>query len=224
MEFTLLLSAATGFFGVWVTNRVRRDRYPAWLTRPTDLLIGVAAVGMLTGRLTAMVATGVNPITHPFDILLVRGGVNTAMAAVGACLALAWTMRDHLAEVFDLLVPASLAGLAGWHGGCVWRGTCLGAVTDLPWGMAVEGSTVTRHPVELYTAAGLALAAFIVGRLPDRPMLATGAGVAAVAGIRLATEPLRLSVVGGQGAVYSVGLALGSALILASAFRPRPEG
>jgi prolipoprotein diacylglyceryltransferase len=174
---------------------------------------------MIAGRLASMVAAGVNPVTHPFDILLVRGGVDTATASIGALAALAWTSRDHLPTTFDLLAPAAVAGVAGWHAGCLWRGTCLGTATDLPWGMTVEGSSVLRHPVELYTAAVMIVAAAVISRLPARPLLATGAGLTAVAAARLVTEPLRLSVVGGPVATYLAGAAIGIILVAVSIFR-----
>lgn len=223
VEFTLLFAAGTGIGAAWAINRLRRSHYPEWLHRPTDLLVGVAAVGMIVGRLASMVAAGVNPVTHPFDILLVRGGVDTAIASIGSLGALAWTSRDHLPMTFDLLAPAVVAGLAGWHAGCLWRGTCLGTATDLPWGMAVEGSSVLRHPVELYTAAAMIVAAVTISRLPARPLLATGAGLTAVAAARLFTEPLRLTVVGGPVAVYLAGTAIGIVLMAVSIFRRPAE-
>ena len=84
-------------------------------------------------------------------------------------------------------------GLAGWHGGCVWRGTCLGTVSDLPWAFGLPGSDVTRHPVELYAAVGLALVAVALTRMPLRPWMATGIAIAAAAAFRLATQPMRPS-------------------------------
>lgn len=213
MEFTLLFAAGTAFVFIWVANRTLRKGYPDWLEKPTDLLIGAAAVGMLVGRLAAMVMAGVNPITNPFDIILVRGGVDTAFATLGALAALAWASRDHLPAVLDLLAPAALAGLAGWHTGCLWRGSCLGAASDLPWAMALEGSTVTRHPVELYAALGLVLAAWAVRRVPPIAWVPSGAALTAAAAIRLATEPLRLSVIGGSATTYALGVVLGLSLI-----------
>ncbi len=223
MEFTLLFAAGTGIGAAWVTNWLRRAHYPGWLHRPTDLLVGAAAVGMLAGRLASMIGANVNPVTHPLDILLVRGGVDTGVASIGALAALAWASRDHLPTSIDLLAPAALAGLAGWHTGCLWRDTCLGTTTDLPWGIALDGSTVPRHPVELYAAGGLLVAAVVVSRLPDRPMLSGGAALAAAAGVRLATEPLRLTVVGGPVLEYLAGLAIAAMVVAASLIR-RPPG
>ena len=112
-----------------------------------------------------MVGDGVNPLTNPFELILVRAGVETAVAAPVAVLALAWLWRRHLPDWVDAVAPVAVAGLAGWHGGCVWRGTCLGAASELPWAYGLPGSTVTRHPVEVYTAIGLAILTLVVSRL-----------------------------------------------------------
>ena len=205
MELTLLANAVTGAAAVWVANRLLRPT----VDRATDLLIGAAAVGLLVGRLAAMIGAGVNPILRPGDILVVRGGVSTGFAAVGALVALAWNQRGDLPRSLDELAPAALAGLAGWHGGCLWRDTCLGTATELPWAMTAAGSDVGRHPVELYAALFMIVAAGVVSRLPDRPWLRAGFGLGLAGGIRLVTDPLRVSIVGGPTAWYVAALILG---------------
>ncbi len=210
MEFTLLAAALTGAAAVWIANRLLLDKIA--VERPTDLLIGAAAVGLLVGRLAAMIGAGVNPLTRPADILIVRGGVSTAFAAIGALGVLVWTNRSRLPVALDHLSPGALAGLAGWHGGCLWRSTCLGAATDLPWAMTSPDAAVGRHPVEIYAALGLLGAAIVVSRFVDRSWVAAGLGLAAAGGIRLATEPLRLTIVGGPVGWYAAALVLGAAV------------
>ncbi len=224
MEFTLLAAALTGAAAVWVANRLLRDRIK--VERPTDVLIGAAAVGLLVGRLASMIEAGVNPLTQPADILIVRGGVSTAFAAIGALGVLVWTNRSQLPVALDHLAPGAIAGLAGWHGGCVWRGTCLGAATDLPWAMISPNTTVSRHPVEIYAALGFFLAAIIVSRFIDRSWTAVGLGLVAAGGIRLATEPLRLSIMGGPVGWYTAALFVGAALAVYGPrlTRNRPPG
>jgi len=77
------------------------------------------------------------------------------------------------------LAAAALAGLAGWHAGCVTSGSCLGTATDLPWGYALDGGTVDRHPVELYAALLLAGAAIAVAAWKQRGFPPRGAPAAA---------------------------------------------
>ena len=207
MELTLLAAALTGAAAIWIVNRLLARRIEA--ERPTDALIGAAAVGLAVGRLAAMIGAGVNPLLRPGDILIVRGGVSTGFAALGAIGMLAWTYRRHLPAALDQLAPAALAGLAGWQGGCLWRDTCLGTVSDAPWAMTSVGTSVTRHPVELYAALGFLASAFIAVRLAGRPWMATGFAIAAAGGVRALTEPLRLSISGGPIGWYLAAAGIG---------------
>jgi prolipoprotein diacylglyceryltransferase len=216
VEPTLLWAALTGVGSAWLVLWVPRvrSRLPASLERPLDLLVGAAAVGLLTGRLAAMVRSGTSPLTDPLDVLAVRGGVDTGFAALGAIAALVLASRRDLPASMDALAPAAVAGIAGWHAGCVWRGACLGARSDLPWAWAAAGSDVTRHPVELYTAVLLGLAAAGMTLLPARRWLASGAALAAVAGVRLLTESMRPSILGGPVAWYAAGVVVGMGMVV----------
>lgn len=214
MEFTLLWAAVTAVAFAWVGLRVWDERLPE---KAADRLLSATLLGVVGGRLAAMVLQGVNPITNPADIIILRGGVDTGVAAFVFIASLVWTNRTSPGGV-DAIAPAVLLGLAGWHAGCLWRSACLGTPSDLPWAWAQTGSDVTRHPVELYAAIALALAAFAVSRLGWRPWLRAGMALGLAAGIRLATEPLRPSITGGPVGWYAA--AIGVAL-LALWFGPR---
>lgn len=211
MEFTLLFAALTGVGFAWITVRaqIRRGEL-AGVERPADTLIGAAGVGVFSGRIVEMLLAGVNPITNPFDVLLVRGGVSTVAASAVAVGTVAWAHRHEL-EALDGLAPAALAGLAGWHAGCVWTGSCLGAATDLGWGLTLPGSDVPRHPTEIYATLILIVGAFVVARMSG-PLRATGTAVAVAGLARLITEPLRPSITGGPVAWYALALAGGLAV------------
>lgn len=224
MEFTLLAAALTGVAAVWITNRLRRAQID--VDRPTDVLIGAAAVGLIVGRLASMISAGVSPLSHPGDILVVRGGVSTGFAALGALGTLAWTHRNQLPVAIDQLAPSALAGLAGWHGGCLWRGTCLGTVSELPWAVTSPSTAVTRHPVEIYAALAFVLAAVGIARLRNRPWAATGVGLAAAGAVRLATEPMRVSITGGPVEWYVSAIVVGVMITVLGQrlTRTRPPG
>lgn len=202
MEFTLLAAALTGLAAAWFT--VTRTGQPEEL----DRLLGAATAGLLLGRLVAMVAAGVDPLSHPGDILIVRGGVSTVGATAGALAYLLWSARGDL-RLLDALAPSAVAGMAGWHAGCLWRGSCLGTASDLPWTWALPGSEVGRHPVELYAALSMALAAWALSRLRPPAGAVALVALAAVAATRLATEPLRPSLTGGPVWWYAAAVALG---------------
>jgi prolipoprotein diacylglyceryltransferase len=230
MEFTLLWAALLGAGAMWAMLKLEKrlgllpDTRSDWF----DLLIGSAVVGLVVGRMAAMILTGTNPFTHLADIILIRGGVDTGFASVGALLYLAFALRRHGWRAADAIAPAALAGLAGWHGGCLFRGTCLGTRSDLPWALSEPGSSLTRHPTELYAALlllGAAMIALAVLRRSPIRSAVFSLGLASAGLIRLVTEPIRPSLGSGPiwwyGAAFALGLLfLGAALIK----RPKRDG
>lgn len=210
MELTLLWAALTAVASTWIGLRLWPERLP---DHPLDRLLAAGAAGLVLGRIIAMLYQGVNPVTHPGEFIIVRGGVSTVGAAAGFILFAIWNTRVQRGAL-DALAPATVLGVAGWHAGCIWRDACLGSPADLPWAWSLDGSAVTRHPVEIYAAIGLIAGAFVVSRLPWRLMLKAGAGLTVVAAIRLITEPLRPSIAGGPVAWYLVGMAVGLAAMM----------
>lgn len=187
MEFTLLWAALTAFAAALVTIRLTRPSVP---DRPLDRIIGAALAGIAVGRIAALLMQGTNPFTSPGELLIVRGGVDTVWASVTGLAVLVWPLR-RTPRALDAIAPAALAALAGWHGGCLWRSSCLGTVSDLPWAWALPGSDVTRHPVEIYAAVLLLVGTWTV-RWIRKPVGSAAAMALFWAGIaRLATEPLR---------------------------------
>lgn len=214
MEFTLLGAALTGAFGAWLGLRLPgvRSRTKT-LDRPWDALVGAAAVGVFTGRVVEMILAGVNPLTNPFDVILVRGGVDTVAASIAALATLAWVFRSDLSTL-DILAPAALFGLAGWHAGCLWTGSCLGTATVGGWGFTLPGSSVGRHPTELYAAVALAILAAVSTRQRP-PLVATGLALAGAGAVRGATQPIRPSISGGPLWAYLTAVVVGLAVAVA---------
>ena len=187
MEFTLLWAALTALAASFIALRGTKPAVP---DRPLDRLIGAAMAGLAVGRIAAMIMQGTNPITSPAELLIVRGGVDTVWASVTGVAVLAWSLRKA-PHALDALAPAAVAGLAGWHGGCVWRSTCLGTGSALPWARALPGSDVTRHPVEIYAALLFMAGAFILHRIKRPAGTAAALAICWAGFTRLATEPLR---------------------------------
>jgi hypothetical protein len=158
-----------------------------------------------------MLAQGTNPLLHPADILLVRGGVNTPAAASAALIVYLWSVKGHI-KFMDASAPAAVLGLAGWHAGCIWTGACLGAASDAPWTWSLPDSSVNRHPVEIYAAVGLILAAWLVSKLPFTTLARTGIGLALASTVRLLTEPLRMTIESHMAAWYLAGVIVGFGL------------
>ncbi len=222
MEFSLLGAAAVAGLSMWLATRL--DHRLSGIPDPFGVLLSATLVGLVVGRLVAMLGTGTNPIS--FDFVLIRGGVSTVGASLAAVAWLGWSTRRTIGWA-DLLAPAALFGLAGWHAGCLVRNSCLGAATSLPWGWALPGSPVERHPVELYAALLLLLGAWAVRRLAHRTTTeaVTGragrvaaAAVVVAAAARLATEPLRLTL-GGLTWFYGFALVAGFAAFFVLGWR-----
>ncbi len=226
MEFTLLAAAALGAFGLWAmlwweARHGNADRCAGSLW---DTAMFAAVAGIFGGRIVAMVLNGVNPLTNPGDIIIVRSGVSTVGASLIAVAVFLWSFRRQPVLAADAIAAAALAGLAGWHAGCLFRGgACLGSASDLPWAWAQPGSAVTRHPVELYAAlaylaAAAALAWWKAYRRPT-PGMPAAIAVAVAGGVRLLTEPLRPSLGGGPVWFYATALVAGVVLAVAAARR-----
>lgn len=184
---------------------------------PFDAAIAAAMAGLFVGRIASMIGGGVNPLTNPGDILIVRAGVATGPAAVTALAVYAWMARGEIPAMFDAIAPAALSGLAGWHAGCLVRGSCLGTQSDLPWAFSQAGSTVTRHPVEIYAAVALFAAAVALAfwKYKGRPRLGVpaGAALAGAGAVRLATEPMRPGLGAGPVWWYFAAIVVGLAVV-----------
>ena len=175
----------------------QRSEPPAGLA---DRALGAVVTGLFAGRLVAMIGVGINPLGALGDILIIRGGVSTAGASIVAITSLLWSTRRDAVAGAAAVSAAALAGLAGWHAGCLFRGACFG--TAAPWG---------RHPVELYAAGllviGAGLASYYRARVSDLAL--AGSALAWAAAARLVTEPLRPSLTGGPRVAYAVGIGIG---------------
>jgi prolipoprotein diacylglyceryltransferase len=214
VEFTLLWSALLGvaaLYGV-IWWEARRGNAAQCTRSVWDTALAAGVVGLVVGRLAAMIIAGTNPITHLRDIIVIRGGVDTVWAVIGAGIAFVLLAREETLPLGDAVAPAALAGLAGWHAGCLFTESCLGTPSDLPWAFSLPGSTITRHPVELYAALGLAIGTVVLiwwkRRFPPVGMVTAG-GVAWAAGVMLVTEPLRPVFGAGLEWFYALGGVLG---------------
>ncbi|MDJ0790760.1 MAG: prolipoprotein diacylglyceryl transferase [Acidimicrobiia bacterium] len=227
MEFSLLGAAAVAVFAFWAMLRweAKRGNAAGCAVDLWDAALVSAAGGLLVGRLVAMTQAGINPITDPGQILLVRSGVSTPAAAIATLVIFTFVARRDLVTAADAIAPAALAGLAGWHAGCIVTGSCLGTESSLPWARALEGSDVTRHPVELYTAVGMAAAAILLAlwKAHGRPPPGSVAGTAlfAAGAMRLVTEPMRVSLGGGPVWLYGAAMIAGAAITVGSVVRRR---
>jgi prolipoprotein diacylglyceryltransferase len=216
VEFTLLGAVLVALGAMVLGLKLERRPQPE---RAFDQLLSAVIVGAFIGRLAAMLQVGVNPFIDPLQIVLVRGGVHTGVAALATVSWLVWRQRRS-AYLLDGLASPALAGLAGWHASCVLRSTCLGAATDLPWSISLPGSAIGRHPVEVYAALLLIGGAVALNRLRLAPGMTAALALAWAGFARLATEQFRPSITGRPVWWYTAGLIGGGALALYLAGRP----
>lgn len=201
MEFTLLGAALIGAGALYLAIRWDAARANAadCVRDHWDRALAGAVAGVFIGRIVAMLLDGVNPISG--DLLIVRAGINTPAATAAAIATVAWLGRKELIVALDGLSGAALIGLSGWHAGCVARDACLGTVSDLPWALSQTPGGPTRHPVEIYAALALVVAGIALSLLrirgTFRPFAASSLALAIAGLVRLATEPMRLSLGGG---------------------------
>lgn len=160
---------------LWLTRR----RLPPDYLQPFNDVLCAVLTGLAVGRLAYVLGEGIDVLSHPMELIFIRGGVAPVPAAAAGSGFLAWVCRSDLLNRADHLAPAVLAGLAAWEGGCWWQGSCLGAPSGLWWSMALPGSDLTRHPVGLY-AAGLQLVGAVW--LAWRPLSMKGANAAVALG------------------------------------------
>jgi hypothetical protein len=226
MEFSLLAAAAVGVFGFWLMLRWEGPRGNA-AGCAVDLwdagLVSVV-VGLLAGRLVAMAAAGINPLTDPGQILLIRSGVSTGATALATVAVFGAVTRSQFFPAADGISAAALAGLAGWHAGCLPTSGCLGTASNLPWAYPLAPGGASRHPVGLYAAVLLLIGAIVVAlwKQHGRPPLAApaGAALAIAGGVNLVAEPMRISLDGGPEYLYASGVILG-VIVIAGAFLRR---
>lgn len=210
MEFTLLWAALTAFAAAFVVLRLTRPTVP---DRPFDRIIGASIAGLAVGRVAAVLMQGTNPLTSPGELLIIRGGVDTVFASLTGLAVLVWPLR-RMPTALDAIAPAVLAALAGWHGGCLWRSTCLGTISDLPWAWPLPGSDLTRHPVEIYAAVLLLAGVWAIRWIKSPPGTAAAMAIAWAGFSRLVTEPIRPSL--GTGLWWFYALATLAGLVAAA--------
>jgi len=181
-------------------------RYLALAWQPTPAHARQAGAALLLGAVVGSKllfalnypAVALGALSGDARALLTLAGSGSAPGAVlGAALALRWARRADQAR-FDLdvlVVPAAVALAVLACGASIWALSepGFGAATSLPWGMDF-GDGVERHPVMLYEAGFLAVAAWAHSRLTDRIFLPGERAmlfIAGYCGLRVLTDYMR---------------------------------
>jgi phosphatidylglycerol:prolipoprotein diacylglycerol transferase len=172
-----------------------------WRARGEELLrfdvlaAGLFAVGGgLVGGVALYVAVHV-PLFVADPALLLQPGLVFYGGLIGGAGAAALYCRIYavpLPRVADAAAPGLAFGHALGRIGCLLGGCCYGRVVAPSFPLAVELAGATRHPVQLYEAAGLVVIAVVTALLPRKHkggIFTVYLGLYAI--LRLATERFR---------------------------------
>jgi phosphatidylglycerol:prolipoprotein diacylglycerol transferase len=130
--------------------------------------------------------------------MLWKGGMASHGLFGGAMVAAAIVRRrtgTPLLALLDVLTVAGALIFAVGRIGNFIEGGVIGTVTDLPWGVKVEGVEGLRHPVALYDGAKnfllLPVLVVVLRRWPAGRGVATGVFLAAYGGLRFVIDQFR---------------------------------
>jgi phosphatidylglycerol:prolipoprotein diacylglycerol transferase len=176
-------------------SRARRYR----IERFDELAVGLLGfAGGIAGAVTLNALVHLREVIAQPSVLLEQPGLVFYGGVGGGALA-AWLYCRKwgisLATAADAGAPGLALGHAFGRVGCLMGGCCYGRTVDPSFPLAVELHGASRHPVQLYEAAGLlAICALLLAlsrRLQPRPGALVALYLGSYAILRLGTETLR---------------------------------
>jgi hypothetical protein len=134
-----------------------------------DAALVPAMMGLLAGRLAAIVLGDPNSLTRPADILVLRGGVEFWPGLAVALLVMMWASRQSLPALPARLAdgaPYALVAYAAYEAACLVRSGCFGPSTTI--GLVPRGIASRMFPVGLVVAVAAVGLAGVVRRSARR--------------------------------------------------------
>ena len=163
--YGLTYLAAFGLFLGLATLRTRQPQYAqaGWTRRDVEDMLFYGVLGVVIGGRLGY-ALFYKPgyyAAHPLEVAMVwKGGMSFHGGLLGVLGALALYARKRgrpFLEVMDLIAPCVPLGLASGRVGNFINGELWGRAADpsLPWAMIFpqSGTTIARHPSQLYQVA-----------------------------------------------------------------------
>ena len=164
-------------FGLFLWLAARRTRMApfaeaGWTRREVEDLLFFGVLGVIVGGRLGYVFfyKPDHYLGHPLEALMVwKGGMSFHGGLLGVIVAMALYARRRgrrFLEVTDLVAPCVPTGLAAGRIGNFINGELWGRAADasLPWAMVFpqSGTTIPRHPSQLYQAALEGLLLFVL--------------------------------------------------------------
>jgi phosphatidylglycerol:prolipoprotein diacylglycerol transferase len=162
-------------FGLFVWLAGRRAHYPwfareGWTRRDVEDLLFFGVLGVVVGGRLGYVIfyQPQHYAAHLGEVIMVwKGGMSFHGGLVGVIVAMAlfaWSRHRPFLQVADLVAPCVPLGLASGRIGNFINGELWGRFADpsLPWAMVFpqSGSSLPRHPSQLYEVLGEGLLLF----------------------------------------------------------------
>jgi len=172
--YGLTYLVAFGLFYLLAAQRVQMPHYrrAGWTRRDIEDLLFYGVLGVIIGgRLGyALFYKPGHYLANPLEIAMIwKGGMSFHGGLLGVLLALAWFGRRRgrpFLQVGDVVAPCVPTGIAAVRLGNFVNGELWGRAADpsLPWAMVFpqSGSTLARHPSQLYQAALEGLLLFVI--------------------------------------------------------------
>jgi len=144
-------------------------------------------VGIVAARLTAVVLDDPATLARPFDLLLIRGGMEFWAGIAGALAVIWWTARkqsftavDRIAEI----APFALFAYAVYEAACILRDGCFGPASTA--GLRPGGLGQRQVPVGILVGVAAASLASLAWRWSRRrsPAVVTALALTGLAAIR----------------------------------------
>lgn len=152
-----------------------------------DVALGPAALGLIVGRVTALLIDDRRALLRLSDVLVIRSGVEFWPALGAAVGWSAWRAhRDGVRPAVRLgeLAPLAMIGYGTYEAGCVWRDGCFGPESVL--GLRPDGITTRMLPVGILVAFAVVVTAmvlrFVASRISVAELLLVA--IAVVGGLR----------------------------------------
>jgi prolipoprotein diacylglyceryltransferase len=187
LDTGLLLSGAAAVAAMWLAARVMALPWAPGDVLDRLLLPGI--VGLLAGRVAAVLLDDPTSIGSLRAFLVIRGGVELWPGAVAAAAALAISLRragEPVTASVAALAPVVIVGYGAYEASCLLREACYGPHAAV--GLRPDGLSEPMVPLGVVVGAAIVGVAAVLARREPTPLLTVASATLAVAAARSAAS------------------------------------